>query len=192
MMHSCDTSNGTYAARSGNAVTGYTTRALSRRSHDKNLTIQGENEFLHHTLASEQADPLLDWDRRPGSLVHAPQRPLLRAYDNKITPSVFLPTRLVVVSADRLFLAVAEQGYPGGGNAQVREILLRICGAPLAKRHIVLLCSPFVTVPLDPYLVSRVCLQPISIRFHDRSGISTDGGSVIIEINRLKTAPSGQ
>ena len=80
MMHSCDTSNGTYAARCGNAVTGYTTRALSRRSHDKNLTIQGENEFLHHTLASEQADPLLDWDRRPGSLVHTPPRPLLRAY----------------------------------------------------------------------------------------------------------------
>jgi len=108
-------------------------------------------------------------------LVKAPRRHPLRAYDNKIISPVFLPTRLAASSADRPFLAVAEQGYPVGGNAQVGELLLRSCGAPLAKRHVVLLCSPFVTVPLDPYLFGRVRLQPISNRFHGRSGINTDG-----------------
>jgi hypothetical protein len=52
--------------------------------------------------------------------------------------TILLPAALVLVAAERRFLALADDLDPRGGNAEIDEVVAHGAGAAFAQRQVVL------------------------------------------------------
>ena len=115
----------------------------------------------------------------PPALPALPARLLRR--DDEVPAAVLLPAGLVLVGADRLFLALADDRDPVGRHAEADQIVLHRVGAARAEREVVLRAAARVAVAFDGDLRARPALHPVGVALQHRPRVVADRRLVEIE-----------
>src|SRR5438105_13653440 len=116
---------------------------------------------------------------RPYAISHQPSAMTFAtslSRDDEVSPAVLLPAGLVLVAAERLFLALADHDDAVCGHAEVHEIVLHRAGAARSKREVVLGAAARVAVPFDRDPRARPLLQPVGVFLQRRTAIVADLG----------------
>src|SRR5262249_3714454 len=95
---------------------------------------------------------------------------------------------LVLLTAERQLLAVADRREPVPRDAERREVVLDGLGAPSAEREVVLDRAALVAVSLDLGARARVALQPLGVRGEDVACAAVELVGVVGEVDVLQHA----
>ena len=67
----------------------------------------------------------------------------------EVTPSVFSPTFLIAVKANRPFFAIANGGQSGCRNPKIDQKRFDTFRSPITQCKVVFIGTAFITMPLD-------------------------------------------
>src|SRR5467141_1797499 len=101
---------------------------------------------------------------------------------HEMAAAVLLPAGLVVLVAEGLLLAEADDVQAVGRNAQRNEVLLDGGGAAIAKAQVVFRGATLVAVAFDGCFNRWVPLQEVRSRGESDASVGTNVGLVVVEI----------
>jgi hypothetical protein len=109
-----------------------------------------------------------------------------------MSATVPLVAFLGLVSADRALLAIADHSKLRLGHAHGRKKILGGAGPAIAERHIVLVRTTLIAVPLDPKFLARIILENApdycDVILQSVRGIGPNRALVIIEQGVFQTS----
>src|SRR5262249_4821464 len=123
----------------------------------------------------------------PASPASPASRPLLRR-DHEVAPPVLLPAGLVLVSAERRFLALADNGDAVDLHTKAAEVLLHRAGAARAETQVVLGAAARVAVALHGDLRAGPLLHPVGVLLQGGLAFVADVRPVELEEDVLERA----
>src|SRR5260370_18066635 len=96
--------------------------------------------------------------------------------------AVLLPASLVVLHAEGLFLAEADDRDAVGGNAQGNDVLLHGVGAAVTETQVVFRGATLVAVAFDGHFEPRIIFEEIGGLSKVPAGVGGNGGLCGIQI----------
>src|SRR4029079_7677279 len=100
-----------------------------------------------------------------------------------MSAAVLLPARLVLVVAERRFLALADGRDPARGDAEAYQVFLHCGRAARPKTQVVLRAAARVAMAFERDLRGRPALHPVGVLLQRTAGVAPDRRLIEIEEN---------
>ena len=105
-----------------------------------------------------------------------------------MSAAVLLPAVLVVLCADRRFLAFADHRHAARRHAQIDQVVLHGARATGAEREVVLRAAARVAMTFDLHLAGGPFLQPVGILLEMRLRVFANLRLIEVEVRVVELA----